>query len=223
MAAPLTWPGGAPSPSQATSKVTPKEPPNSKQEEMPLHKALSRSCQKAYSRDSRLVQKAREDYFQGNWPHFHSENSYDLKDTFWNMIKSTSLLGSEIYEIQETWTGWHGLEYANYALKTLPKGWKFFCHVSPSESLKAMGLTNIHHPNALYCFNGVTHCLWCGKEGQKEGTIVNHLWTMHYKLGFVWKKCFCCLSVTSEAIWCHGWKSCQPSAEGGPDKSTSSA
>ena len=57
------------------------------------------------------------------------------------MIESTGLLGSKIYEIQETWMGWHELEYANYALKTLPKGLKFFCPMSPSESLKIMGLT----------------------------------------------------------------------------------
>ena len=45
-----------PSPSETTSKVTPKEPPHSKQkEEMLFHKALSRSCQEAFSRDSRLV------------------------------------------------------------------------------------------------------------------------------------------------------------------------
>ena len=57
------WAGPS-SPSEATSKATPKEPPCSKQkEEMPLHKALSRSCQEAFSRDSRLVWKAREDYF----------------------------------------------------------------------------------------------------------------------------------------------------------------
>ena len=44
------------------------------------------------------------------------------------------------------------LEYANYTLKTLPKGLKFFHLVSPSESLKVMGLTNIHHPDALSPF-----------------------------------------------------------------------
>ena len=55
---------GPPSPLEATSKVTPKEPPHSKQkEEMPLHKALSMSHQETFSRDSRLVRKAREDYF----------------------------------------------------------------------------------------------------------------------------------------------------------------
>ena len=138
------------------------------------------------------------------------------------MIQSTGLLSSEMYEIKETWTGWHALEYANYALKPLLKGMKFFHPVSPSESPKVMGLTNIHHPDALCHFNGVTHCLWCRKEGQNEGMIINYLQTMHNKLGLVCKKCFCCPLVTSEAIWCHGQKSCQPSA-GGPDESSSSA
>ena len=139
------------------------------------------------------------------------------------MIESASLLGSEIYEIQETWTGRHELEYANYALKILPKGLMFFCPVSPSESLKVIVLTSIHHPDALHCLNGVTHCLWCGKKGQNEGTIINHLWTVHYKLGLVCKKCFCCPSIISKAIQCHGQKNCQHSTEGGPDKSSSLA
>ena len=43
-------------------------------------------------------------------------------DVFQNMIESTGLISSKIYEIQDTWTGWHELEYANYALKTLSKG-----------------------------------------------------------------------------------------------------
>ena len=110
-----------------------------------------------------------------------------MVDIFWSMIKSASLLHSKIYETQETWTGQCELQYANYTLKTLAKGLKFFCPVSLSESPKVMGLTAIHHPDALHCFNGVTHCLWCGKEGQNEGTIVNHLWTTHYKLGLVCK------------------------------------
>ena len=104
------------------------------------------------------------------------------------MIESTCLLGSKIYEFQETWTGWHGLEYANYSLKTLPKRLKFFHPVYPSESPKVMGLTNIHHLDTLHHFNRVTHCLWCGKEGQNEGMIINHLWMTHYKLGLVCEK-----------------------------------
>ena len=114
---------GPSSPSEGTSKVTPEEPPCSKwKEETPHHKALSRSCQEAFSRDSRLVWKAREDYFQGNWLLFNSENSCDLMDVFHNMIASVGLLGSDIYEIQETWMGWCELEYTNYTLKPCQRG-----------------------------------------------------------------------------------------------------
>ena len=137
------------------------------------------------------------------------------------MIKSAGLLSSKIHEIKKTWTGQSELQYANYALRTLPKGLKFFCPVSPLESPKVMGLTSIHLLNALHHFNGVTHCPWCGREGQNKGTLINHLQTTHYKLGLVCKKCFCCPSVTSEAIQCHDCKSCQPSAEGGLNESSS--
>ena len=171
---------------------------------MPLLKALTRSWQEAFSRDSQLVHKSSKEYYCKNCPHFNSENSCDLTDVFQNMIESANLLGSKIYKIQDSWTGRHKLEYANYALKTLPKGLKFFHPMSPLKSPKVTGLTSIHHPDALNCFNGVTHCPWCGKEGQNEGTVINHLQMTHYKLGLVCKKCFCCPSVTSEAIQHHG-------------------
>ena len=145
-----------------------------------------------------------------------------MTGVFQNMVESTSLLSSEVYKIRENWTGWQELQYANHALRTLPKGLKFFCPVSPTESPKVMGLTSIHHPNALHHFNGVTHCLWCGKEGQNEGTIINHLRTVYYKLGLVFMKCLGCPSVTSKAIQHHGQGTCQPSAEGGADESSSS-
>ena len=144
----------APSPLVATSNMTPKEPPHSRQkEEMPLHKALTRSQQEAFNRDSQLVHKVREEYYQENHPHFNSKNSCNLMDIFWNMVESASLLGSEIYEIQETWTGRCELEYTNYTLKILPKGLKFFCPVSPLESPKVKGLASIYHPDVLHHFN----------------------------------------------------------------------
>ena len=108
-----------------------------------------------------------------------------MTDILQYMIESTGLLSSKIHEIKETWTGQSKLQCTNYALRTLAKGLKFFHPVSPSEYPKVMGLTNIHHPDALHCFNGVTHFPWCGKEGQNEGTVVNHLQTAHYKLGLV--------------------------------------
>ena len=37
------------------------------------------------------------------------------------MAKSTELLGSIIYEIQEVWTGPDELQQANYTLRSLPK------------------------------------------------------------------------------------------------------
>ena len=49
-----------------------------------------------------------------------------------------------------------------------------------------MGLTGIHDLDALCHFNGVTHCPWC----EKEGTVINHLWTVHYRLGLMCTKCF---------------------------------
>ena len=139
------------------------------------------------------------------------------------MIKTAGLLGSAIYEIKEAWTGQDELWQANYMLRTLPKGLKFFRAVSPSESPKVMGLMGIHDLDALCHFNGLTHCPWCGKEGQNEGTIVNHLQTVHYKLGLICEKCFSCPSIMLEAIHHHSWKDCQPSGEGGPDESSSLA
>ena len=56
------------------------------------------------------------------------------------MIKSSGLLGSKTYEIQETWTGQCKLEHANYALKSLLKGLKVFCPVSPLRVPKGHGL-----------------------------------------------------------------------------------
>ena len=136
------------------------------------------------------------------------------------MIKTAALLGCTIYEIKEAWTGQDELWQANYALRILPKGLNIFRAVSLSESPNVIGLTSIHDLDMLCHFSGLTHCPWCGKEGQNEGTIVTHLWTVHYKLGLKCEKYFGCPSVTSEAICYHGWKDCQPSGEGGPSESS---
>ena len=71
----------SPSPLETTSKVTSEEPPHSKQkEEMLLYKALSRSQQEAFSKDSKLVQKPREEYYWENHPCFDSKTSCDMVD-----------------------------------------------------------------------------------------------------------------------------------------------
>ena len=104
---------------------------------MPIHKASTGSWQEAFARDSDLVWKAREDYFKTNCPHFHHETSYYMMDVFQDMITSASLLGSQIYEIQEVWGGQSELQYANDALKTLPKGLQFFCPYHPQNCPKS--------------------------------------------------------------------------------------
>ena len=59
-----------------------------------------------------------------------------------------------------------------------------------------MGLVGIHDPDALWHFVGFTYCPWCGKEGQSEGTVVNHLRTSHYRLGLMCDKCHGCPTTT---------------------------
>ena len=159
-----------------TSKATPEGPPTLKQQEiMPLHKMLVRSHQEVFSWDSSLVREMREEYFQSHCPNFNNENTCRFTDVFWHMIEITGLLGSDIYEIIEAWSGWDELQQAKYSLMTLPKGLKFFRVLSPSRSPKVIGLMGIHNPDMLCHFSGVTHCPWCRKVGQNEGTIINDL------------------------------------------------
>ena len=104
---------------------------------------------------------------------------------------------------------------------TLWKGLKFFRAVLPSKSPKVMGLMGVDNPDVLHHFNGVTHHPWCKKVGQNEGIIINHMRTVYYKLDLMCDKCFSCPSISSEAIHHHGWKSCLPSEESAPNKSSS--
>ena len=203
------------------SQATPQGPLTLKwQEIMPMYKVLTRSHQEAFSQDSSLVNETREEYFWSHHPSFNHENTLDFTQVFWHMIKTADLCGSAICDITEAWLGQDELRQANYSLMALQKGLKFFRAVSPSKSLKVMGLMGIHEPDVLCCFNGVIHCPQCRKVGQNEGTIVNHLQTVHYKLGLMCDKYLGCLSITSEAICQHGQKSCLLSGEGGPDESS---
>ena len=79
-----------------------------------------------------------------------------------------------------------------------------------------MGLVGIHDPDALHCFSSITHCPWYGKEGQNEGTVVNHLQMVHYRLGLVCNKCHDCPSTTSNTLCCHGQQDCQQPGEKNP-------
>ena len=141
--------------------------PSSKQQEIPpWYKVLKQSHSEAFSWDTSLVRETRKEYFKRHSPNFTTDGMHDLSEVFRHMAETTGLLGLGIYEIQEVWKGPDKLQQADYALRSLPKGLKFLQAVHPLESPKVMGLVGIHVPDTLCCFSGLTHCPWCGKEGQ---------------------------------------------------------
>ena len=139
---------------------------------------------------------------------FNQDSNHDLSGIFKKLAKSASLLGTNIYEIQSSWTGPEELKQANYTLQSLPKGLKFLRAVPTSESPKVMGLMGIHDPDALQYFASFTYCPWCGKEGQNEGTVVTHLRITHYRLGLMCDKCYGCPTITSNTLHHHGHHNC---------------
>ena len=161
-------------------------------------------------------------FFKKHHPNFSTESTCNMSEVFWHMAESAELLSLAIYEIKEVWDGPGELCQANYALKALPKGLKFLRATPPLESLKVMGLMGIHDPDALCHLSGLTHCLWCRKVGQNEGTVINHFCTMHYRLGLVCNKCYNYPLTSSDILHHHSQQNCQPSAEGGPNNANSS-
>ena len=67
-----------------------------------------------------------------------------------------------------------------------------------------MGLEGIHSPEAIHRWGGCSYCPWCAKEGQNEGTIVNHLYTVHYHLGLVCILCMAYVCTSSDTMRKHG-------------------
>ena len=155
-----------------------------------------------------MVVEARLHFFSKHSYNFTEDGNCDLSRILKKLAVSAGLLGSAIYEIQSFWTGPEELKQANYTLRSLPKGLKFLRAVPTSVFHKVMGLVGIHDPDALWHFASFTYCPWCGKEGQNEGTVVNHLWTTHYRLGLVCDKCYGCLTITSNSLFHHGCHDC---------------
>ena len=139
---------------------------------------------------------------------FVMDGNHELSGTCKHLATSAGLLGTSIYETQSPWTGPEKLKQANNVLLSLPKGLKFLWAVPPSESPTVMGLMVIHDPDAPCHFGHVTYCPWCGKEGQNKGTVVNHIWTTHYRLGLVCDRCYGSPSTTSDTLCHHGQHDC---------------
>ena len=106
MVTPLPQPDLSPPQLETSPRVAPEEPPHTKRrDEMPVLKALTGGWWEAFTRDSDLVWKVREEHYKTNCPHFNCETSHDLTNVFQDMIASAGLLGSQIYKIQEFWEG----------------------------------------------------------------------------------------------------------------------
>ena len=119
------------------------------------------------------------------------------------MATTANLLGNEIQEVQEDWGNRRDLSAANLFSRSSSKDIHFFRIVVPTESPKIMGLAGIHLLKALQWQSSLTFCLWCGKEGQNEGTVVNHLQTMHYHLGLICAHCLDYFTTSADAMWQH--------------------
>ena len=152
--------------------------------------------------------KARLCFFSKHSYNSNQDGTHDLSGIFKKLAVSASLLGTDIHEIEASWTGPEELKQANYTLWFLPKGLKFLRVVPTSESPKVMGLVGIHDPDPLQHFSSFTYCPWCGKEGQNEGMVVNHLRTTHCRLGLVCDKRHGCPTTTCNTLHCHGHHNC---------------
>ena len=191
------------------SKAMQEGPSSPKRWEIPAwFTSLKPSHAKAFLQDSSIMKEARLYFFSNHSYNFVDDGTHDLSDVFKELAKSTSLFGEAIYEIQLSWTRLEELKQANYTLLSLPKGLRFLRVVPTLESPKVMGLMGIHDPDALWHYADYTYCPRCGKEGQNEGTVVNHLRTTHYRLGLVCHKCFGCPSVMLDSLHWHGHQDC---------------
>ena len=129
--------------------------------------------------------------------------SYGLPYIFHQMAISTNLMSTEVYEVQETWDSQKDLGATNQVARASPKGIHFSSIISPTELPKIMGLKGINSSEALWQWGGLTFCPWCSKDGQNEGMVVNHLWTMHYHLGLVCAHCLDYFTTNAEAMHHH--------------------
>ena len=140
-----------------------------KQENPPWFKSLKPSHAEAFLRDSDIVVEARLCFFSKHSYNFNQDGNCDLSGIFKKLALSAGLPGTDIYEIEVSWTGPEELKQANYTLQSIPKGLKFLRVVPTLESPKVMGLVGIHDPDVLWCFASFTYCPWCGKKAKTKG------------------------------------------------------
>ena len=161
---------------------------------------MKSDCADAFSRDSNSVKEARAHYFATHSWDWARGNTEDLSNIFKELAQEAGLLGEVYFRNTMVMEGTGAFTASQLHFSVSTQGLRFLRAVSAKESAKEMGLKGIHDPEALRHFFGYTYCLWCGKSGQNEGTIVNYLRTTHYKLGLICDQCFGCPTTTSDTL-----------------------
>ena len=147
-----------PSPEPTGSMPAAGGPPYPKKwETPPWFKSLKPSRADTFLRDSDLVVEARLCFFSKHSYTLNQDGNRNLSEVFKKLAKKAGLLGTNIYEIEASWTGPEELKQANYTLLSLVKGLRFLRVVPATESPKVMGLMGIHDPDALRHFAGFTY------------------------------------------------------------------
>ena len=85
--------------------------------------------------------EARLCFFSKHSYNFNQDSNHDLFRIFKKLAVSASLLGTNIHEIEASWTGPEVLKQASYTLQSLPKGLKFLRVVPTLESPNVIGLS----------------------------------------------------------------------------------
>ena len=99
-------------------------PPNpKKQESPPWFKLMKPSHAEAFLRDSNIVVEAILYFFSKHSYNFIEDSNRGLSRVFKKLAENASLLGTNIHEIQASWTGPEELKQANYTLWPCPKVW----------------------------------------------------------------------------------------------------
>ena len=107
--------------------VTPKKWPHYEQKKgrLPV-RPLRESCLEAFLKDSDLIWVMGWTYFKMHHPNYDHEGSQDFSHTFKEMATSASLIGSDVHEVQEVWTGWKDLWVIHHTVQSSSKDIHFF-------------------------------------------------------------------------------------------------
>ena len=116
---------------------------------------------------------------------------------------SAVLMDSEIHEVQEVWARWKDLQATHHVAKGSPKDICFSGWCILPNCLRSWDWGESNPPKLLCRHVGLTFCPWCGKEGQNEGTVANHLQTIHYHLGLICSQCLKYFTTSADTMHHH--------------------